>query len=268
MADLSQVMTTEELCTFFHWAHHLHDAEACLELAEMYDKCNDIEENKRSSTLWCRMARRSDNSASVKDRSSALMRTVTHELGREGRDCVERSLAILEYVLDDLGDVPRAGGDLELAGLGIENWERKLPKKRIQKIQPATLTLAGHGTWVYRCMCHSLSPEAWRAYLSAATIFDWKPQGAESPPYYRRKWLGSYYPAEHQEVTYEDARELRLALERMISAARSGDKMTEEQLEAVEVLQSFDKDLSGAQELADFALDGSFSLCMEPEWWP
>ncbi len=268
MTDLAHSMTPEEFCTRFHQAHHLHDAEACVDLAEMYGKCETVEENKRSSMLWCRMARRAYNSVSVKDRSSALMRIIAGQLDNEAIDCVERSLAILEYVLDDLGYVPGDGGDLQLADRGVANAERKIPKKRIEKPQQATLTLAGHGTWVYRCVCHSLSTEAWRAYLSAATIFDWKPQGAESPPYYRRKWLGSYCPAEHQEVTYEDARELRLALERMISAARSGDQMTEEQLEAVEVLQSFDKDLSGAQELADFALDGSFSLCPENEWWP
>ncbi len=32
-------------------------------------------------------------------------------------------------------------------------------------------------------------------------------------------------------------------------------------LEAVKKLERFDKDLSGAQELADYALEGLFALC-------
>ncbi len=123
----------------------------------------------------------------------------------------------------------------------------------------AVVKLDGHaGSDVY------LPAEAWSAYLKAGRSFGWQPQGTSATVIYllsnRGAWDGSYSPAVGQQVVRDDARRLSMALDRLVDAVRSGEELTEEQLEAVKALACLDKDLSGAQEVADFALEGGFSV--------
>ncbi len=118
----------------------------------------------------------------------------------------------------------------------------------------AVVKLEGHGgSDIY------LPAEAWSAYLKAGRSFGWQPQGTSAPVLYVGAWNGSYSPAVGQHVERDDARRLSVALDRLVDAVRSGEELTEEQLEAVKALACLDKDLA-AQEVADYALEGGFSV--------
>ncbi len=268
MANLSQVMNTEELCTFFHESHHMRNPEACLKVAQLYRECSQIEENLQSSLLWCLLARGfysgSGGYDSFKKRSANLMRANMKELSDEELKPVKNSLTIfgnLNFRLESIPGYPIVPADPAEARADAENTTEepiasakvKNPRRKHEKHREVRLdNHAGSD------VC--LSIECWRAYLKAGRSFGWQPQGTSAPYDYEGDWNGSYSSPESQTVEDEDARELSRALDRLIDAVRSGEKVNEEQLEAIKEIECVDKELSGAQEVADYALEGGFEI--------
>ncbi len=266
MTDLCDRMTAEEFCKFFHEAHHLRDAEACLNLAELYRQCDQIEENVRCSLLWCCLARTfysgSGRYDAFKNRSATLMRANMKELNDEEMKPVKYSLAVfgnLDFRLESAPGDPIAADPVESiadvidAEEAVAGADGKVPERKEEKQSQVGILLCGHGG---SDIC--LPAETWLAYLNAGSSFGWSPRGTTA--YHKDEWSGSYFPPEWQTVEDDDARRLSMALDRMIDAVRSGEKMTDEQLEAVKEVEFLDKDLSGAQEVADYALEGLFVI--------
>ncbi len=196
------------------------------------------------------------------------MRSLVKELDDEDVTLIERPFLLIYYMdqLQFLGrNEPAPVGDtavlseavqgsIDLSTGGIESSN--------EEVKPAGFRL--HGCVGFDFF---LSADAWHAYLNAARSFGWKPEGTHAPSDYEGDWDGSYASPDGQWVKSGDARRLGLALERLVNAVQSGEKMTEEQREAVKELEKFDKELSGAQELADYTLDGVIELCDDRDPW-
>ncbi len=273
--NMSRRMTAKEAITRFHRTRHSVDAMACLENAELYKRCKQIPEKLRGALFWCRLARMSDHDGSVKKRAAGLMRALMKELNDEDMDCVERSLFVYINMPFDLEYAPfpsYAHAAPEEIKQALRDWREEavqhpeitVRQPRDGKPKPAIIYLEGHGRLIGYGVSHNLSPELWRTCLTAAKAFGWPSSGTSAPAGYKGEWTGSYYPAENQMVKSDDARELRIALERMIHTERARKEMTEEQRKALNELLAFDRRLSSAQELADYTLDGEFLVCKRP----
>ncbi len=252
MTELYDRITAEEFCKFFHQSHHLKDAEACLNLAELYRQCNRIEENRLCSLHRCCLARTfysgSGGYDAFKTKSATLMRANMKELTDKEIKPIKYSLAVFGNLDFRLESAPGDPIDAD----PVEAIADEVPEREEEKQSQVGILLCGHGG---SDIC--LPAETWLAYLNAGIFFGWSPRGATA---YQDEWSGSYFPPEWQKVEDDDARRLSEALDRMIDAVRSGEKMTEEQLEAVKEVECLDKGLSGAQEVADYALEGVFLI--------